>query len=181
MSRQANNKQSALILVDLQRALFEGPVPPHEGARLMVNIHDLIEGARRSKAPVIFVQHCSPEGTACAKGSKGWELIDDFAPQAGDMLLQKTRPSIFQGTGLQKQLDQMQIGRVILAGMKTEYCIDTSCRAAADLGYKVVLAGDAHTTMDSQALSAAAIIAHHNLTLAGPFAEVAPSHQIGFA
>ena len=64
--------------------------------------------------------------------------------------------------------------------MQTEYCIDTNCRAAADLGYKVVLAKDAHTTFDTPVLSAAQIIAHHNRTLDGSFVELAAAGDIAF-
>lgn len=49
------------------------------------------------------------------------------------------------------------------------FCIDTTCRAAPELGFRTVLISDAHTTMDNDYLSASDIIAHHNNTLAGPF------------
>jgi len=64
--------------------------------------------------------------------------------------------------------------------MQTGYCIDTNCRAAADLGYKVVFAKDAHTTFDTPVLSAAQIIAHHNRTLHGSFVELAAAGDIEF-
>ena len=51
--------------------------------------------------------------------------------------------------------------------MQTEYCVDTSCRAAADLGYKVVLVRDGHSTFDNGVLTAEKIVAHHNRTLGG--------------
>ena len=69
---------------------------------------------------------------------------------------------------------------VSVAGMQTEFCIDTNCRAAFDLGYKVVLAKDGHTTFDTPVLSAAQIIAHHNRTLNGSFVELAAADDIVF-
>ena len=59
------------------------------------------------------------------------------------------------------------IERVIVAGLQTEFCIDTTCRAAMAPGLRVVLVSDGHTTFDTPDLSAAQIIAHHNRTLAG--------------
>lgn len=56
--------------------------------------------------------------------------------------------------------------------MKTEFCVDTTCRAAAGLGLRPILVADAHTTTDSPLLSAQAIIEHHNRTLGGAFAEL---------
>jgi nicotinamidase-related amidase len=64
--------------------------------------------------------------------------------------------------------------------MKTEYCIDTTCRAAADLGIRPILIADAHTSMDSAVLSAKAIIEHHNLTLSGPFATLLNAADCAF-
>jgi len=49
----------------------------------------------------------------------------------------------------------------------TEYCVDTTCRRATSLGYNVTLASDAHLTSDSEVLTAANIIAHHNFVLDG--------------
>ncbi|RUQ42678.1 cysteine hydrolase, partial [Corynebacterium pseudodiphtheriticum] len=49
------------------------------------------------------------------------------------------------------------------------FCIDTTCRVAAELGFSVVLPEDGHTCMDTPALKAEAIIEHHNATLAGAF------------
>ncbi|MBV9330399.1 MAG: isochorismatase family protein [Alphaproteobacteria bacterium] len=70
--------------------------------------------------------------------------------------------------------------RLIVCGMQTEYCVDTTVRAAHALGYKVTLVSDAHSTGNTQALSAGDIIAHHNLTLAGDFAEVIPAESVRF-
>ena len=56
--------------------------------------------------------------------------------------------------------------------MKTEYCIDTTIRAASEFGYKVTLISDAHTTSDSTVLDAQHIIDHHNQVLNNAFAKV---------
>lgn len=177
-SNQAD--RTALVVVDMQRAIFDGPSASHDHDLVLTRIHALIAAARAAGAPVVFVQHCSPPGTPCEKGAPGWELVESLTPDAGDLLVQKSRPSIFQGTGLQEQLHSAGVSRLVIAGMKTEYCIDTSCRAASDLGFRVVLAADAHTTVDSPVFPASAIVAHHNLTLGGPFAQVVASEQIIF-
>ena len=61
------------------------------------------------------------------------------------------------------------VKQLVIAGMKTEFCVDTTCRAAPELGFTTVLISDAHTTIDNPHLSAHEIIGHHNRTLAGPF------------
>lgn len=69
---------------------------------------------------------------------------------------------------------------LVIVGMKTEYCVDTTCRAAADLGFEVVLVSDAHSTTDSAVLNATQIIAHHNATLAGPFVKLMTTKDVTF-
>ncbi|BCQ42632.1 hypothetical protein ERHA55_01590 [Erwinia rhapontici] len=64
--------------------------------------------------------------------------------------------------------------------MKTEYCVDTTCRAAADRGFEVVLVSDAHSTTDNAVLTAEQIIAHHNATLSGPFVQLLTTQEIRF-
>jgi nicotinamidase-related amidase len=64
-------------------------------------------------------------------------------------------------------LNEMQVARLVVTGCMTEYCVDTACRHATTLGFDVTLAGDAHTTIDSELLKAAQIIAHHNRALDG--------------
>jgi len=172
--------KSALLVIDLQHGLFHGQSQPFEGGRVLEKSQALIVDARKAGAPVVFVQHYSPPGTPLARGSKLWDLVEGLAPEPQDIRIQKMRPSIFFQTDLRPQLNAAGIDRLILCGMKTDYCIDTSCRVAAEFGFKVVLASDAHTTMDSAALPASAIIAHHNRTLGGPFAEVLPSGEVAF-
>lgn len=61
----------------------------------------------------------------------------------------------------------MKTARVVIAGFKTEVCVDTTCRHAFSLGYHVTLVADAHSTSDRDELSATQIIQHHNGNLHG--------------
>ena len=95
-------------------------------------------------------------------------MLDDRA----DRLFDKTRPSCFAGTRLSEWLTEAGVKELVITGMKTQYCIDTTCRAAADLGFQVTLVADGHTCMDTPVLPASQIIAHHNATLNGPFVKL---------
>jgi hypothetical protein len=67
-----------------------------------------------------------------------------------------------------------------ISGLKTQYCVDSTCRVAADSGLRTVLVADAHTCMDTPPLPAASIIAHHNATLMGAFAQLRETEAITF-
>ncbi|WP_419793498.1 cysteine hydrolase [Pseudomonas palleroniana] len=161
---------NALLIIDMQTGLYDGPEKPFERERVLGTINQLIQRARKAQAPIFVARHTGPEGSPIAAGSALWQLWPglDVDP-ARDHLFDKTRPSCFHGTRLAQELAAAQINELVIAGMKTQFCIDTTCRVAAELGFSVVLPEDGHTCMDTPALKAEAIIEHHNATLAGAF------------
>jgi nicotinamidase-related amidase len=172
---------TGLLVIDLQRGMFMDTAKPHDGEGVLSRAAALLERARSRGAPVLHVQHDGgPDDPLLGKPGPGWEIHPDVAPRPGEPVIGKDRCSAFPGTDLDAQLKRLGITRLVIAGMQTEYCIDTNCRAAADLGYKVVLAKDAHTTFDSPVLSAHQIIAHHNRVLGGSFVELAAAGDIEF-
>ena len=171
---------TGLLVIDLQRGMFMSEQEPHDGAGVLARATSLLARARARGAPVLHVQHDGGPGDLLGKPAIGWEIHPDVAPLQGEPVIGKTRCSAFPGTELDAHLKRLGITRLVIAGMQTEYCIDTNCRAAADLGYKVVLAKDGHTTFDTPVLPVAQIIAHHNRTLAGSFVELAAADDIAF-
>lgn len=163
-------KRSALLIIDMQVGLLHGPDRAFEGETVVSNINALIAQARSRSMPVIAIRHTGPASSPIAAGSPLWQLAPELAVDpVRDLILDKTRPSCFFGTGLHALLEERGIAELIVSGMKTQYCIDSTCRAAADLGFSVVLVKDAHTCMDTPLLSARSIIEHHNATLNGAF------------
>lgn len=172
-------KRRALLIIDMQVGLLHGPEKPFEANRVVENINLLIDQARANSTPVIAVRHTGPQGSPIAAGSPSWQVAGelDVDPEK-DIFLNKTRPSCFFGTDLQERLSVLGIGELIVVGMKTQYCVDATCRAAADLGFGVVLVADAHTCMDTPELSAQSIIEHHNATLNGAFVMLASTADL---
>ena len=96
----------------------------------------------------------------------------------GERVIHKHHPDAFQDTDLQRELEARGIRHLILAGIQTEYCVDTTCRRAYSLGYEVTLVRDGHSTWDSQDLRAPQIIAHHNTVLGGWFAGLRAASEV---
>ena len=88
------------------------------------------------------------------------------------MIFEKNRPNAFEKTGLADQLQALSVEGVVITGMKTQYCVDSTCRAAHDLGFEAVLIADDHTCSDNPGLKAEQIIAHNNAILAEPSSSV---------
>ncbi|OJT44344.1 cysteine hydrolase family protein [Serratia plymuthica] len=178
---QQHHHRTALLIIDMQLGMYEGPEPPYEGERVLANINALIGRARDAGCPIFFVRHAGPEGSPIAAGSHFWQLHPRLAIDAAvDRVIDKNRPSCFYHTGLAEQLNEGGITRLAIMGMKTQYCVDTACRQAGELGFQTLLVADAHTCSDTQALSAEAIIRHHNLTLSGPFAQLIQTADVQF-
>lgn len=175
------SQRPALLLIDMQMGLFHGPDRPHDADGLLARSQILIAAARAAGAPVFAARHTGPDGSPIAVGSPAWQLMPELGlDPACDIIFNKTRPSCFQGTEFAARLAALGCDSLVIAGLKTQYCVDTTCRVAAELGLQVQLAADAHSCMDTPMLKAEAIIAHHNATLAGPFARVLPVADIGF-
>lgn len=173
--------RAALLILDFQVGLFDGPERLYEKQRLLDNLNLLIAKARQADAPIYAARHTGPEGSPIARGSALWQVVPALAldPQH-DRIFDKMAPSAFVGTDFQAQLQAAGVGRLVIAGLKTQYCVDSTCRAAAALGLRPVLVGDAHSCSDTSVLAARDIIAHHNLTLGGPFAKVVNTQDVLF-
>ncbi len=171
--------RSALIVVDMQNAMFHGAAPknegrPHDADFVVRRVCALVDRARRQEAQIVFVQHA---GDGLVHGSDGWRLIAALRPQFPDWVVDKTGASIFDGTNLAAQLKAVGIRRLIVAGASADDGIADSCREAVERGFEVVLAADAHTV---RAGDAEARIARHNAALSGP-ARVLEAGDVAFA
>ena len=173
------SKTTALLLIDIQNAMFGPDEICHQPDRLLANAGDLLARARAAGTPVHFVQHCEGEGGFTPK-SAGWQIHPKVAPRAAEPVTEKWAASSFYKTDLDAQLRAAGIDSLVIAGLQSEFCIDPACRVAQSLGYRVTLATDAHSTFDSPVIPADKIIAHHNRLLAGIVERVAPAAEILF-
>lgn len=160
---------NALLIIDMQQGLFRGPVSPFSADAVLANIRLLIANARHAQVPVFFARHVGPDDSPFSAQGPLTQLIPELDVKEQDVVFTKRHPSCFRDTELLRELNQRGIKQLVIAGMKTEFCVDTTCRAAPELGFRTILISDAHTTMDNAHLSATDIIAHHISTLAGPF------------
>lgn len=154
----------ALIVIDVQRALFQASPAPYEAVAVLARINALMARARARGLPVVLVQHAS-SGGRLQRGSDGWELDPRLELAASDQVLHKTSPDSFLRTDLEALLHSQDVQQLVVCGYASEFCVDTTVRRAAGLGFGVILVEDAHTTHDKVHASAAQIRAHVNATL----------------
>lgn len=175
----------ALLVIDVQHALCTGDEAAFEIEPVIARINALSGAARAAGVPVVLIQHEEDEG-ALQFDTAGWQLAHGLAAAPGDLRVRKTASDSFHRTELQTLLDARGVDHLVVCGLQTEYCVDTTVRRALGLGYPVTLVADAHSTPGNAVLSAAQIIAHHNTTLKymtsfGPRVAVMPAANVRFA
>jgi len=138
----------------------------------------LLAAFRRTGLPVIHVQHIStrPGATFFLPDTQGAEIHECVAPQEGETIVRKHFPNSFRETPLLEHLRSRNITGLVIAGMMTHMCVDTTTRAAADLGFACQLAHDACATralsFDGATVSAADVQTAFVASLNGFFAKV---------
>jgi nicotinamidase-related amidase len=156
----------ALLVIDVQVAMIDDDPPPHRHDEVLANIRAVIDKARAARTPVIYVQHEHATYAPMKRDAPGWQIHPTIAPLPGDRIVYKKASDSFYGTPLRSQLDALGITDLVIAGLQTELCVDTTCRRAISLDYDVTLVADGHTTWDSGDLTAVQLIAHTNAALA---------------
>ncbi|MFY0730722.1 cysteine hydrolase family protein [Pseudomonas sp. NFX15] len=175
---------TAMLIIDVQQALCSGEYECFEIGRVINTINDLSARARKASVPVVLIQH-EETGNPLAHGAPGWQLAEGLETSPKDHRLRKTAGDSFYQTDLKKLLAKEGIERLVICGLQTDYCVNATVRQALKLGYDVVLAGDAHSTVDNGNQTAEDIIAEHNKDLAhltGSVAriDVVPAKDIHF-
>jgi nicotinamidase-related amidase len=176
--------KAALLIIDIQVGLVE-LMPPKLQHQVLSNVSTLLNKARSSGVPVVFIQHDGPKGHPLETETPPWAIHPSIIPRNGETVIRKKASDSFFETKLEKELKKKRIGNLIIVGGMTEFCVDTTCRRAITLGYDVTLVSDAHLTRDTPVLTASQIVAHHNLLLDGFTAgarsiKAAPAAAIAF-
>ncbi|KGX84946.1 cysteine hydrolase family protein [Pontibacillus marinus] len=169
----------ALVVIDMQKFMFREEAPAFQSDRLIERVQSLLKQARETGTPIIYIQHNAGEGTPLEYGTTNWEIDDRIGPMDKDIVIHKTTPDSFYQTALQGTLDQMGVNHLMITGIQTEACVDTTTRSAFGKGYEVTVVTDAHSTFDTEDLRAEQIIAHHNKVLRW-FAHTKETKDISF-
>lgn len=177
-------RNRALVVIDVQNDYFEGGAceldHPRETAEV---IGRLIRQFRKKNQPVVYIQHVADKSSgAMAEGSFGVQIHDAVAPIEGEPVLIKHVPNSFHETGLRELLQEKGIKELVICGMMSHMCVDTTTRAGFDLGFSITVAQDACTTMPLtwNGVTVPASIVHQvsMAALADGFAKVESSEQV---
>ncbi|WP_092153038.1 cysteine hydrolase family protein [Desulfovibrio legallii] len=144
-------KLKALLLIDIQNDYFPNgkmELVGSESAGLMAG--KLLAACRDKNLPVFHIQHIStrPDAAFFLQNTTGVEVHPCVKPFANEPVIRKNFPNSFRETTLLRDLQAASVTELIIAGMMTHMCIDSTVRASCDLGFACTLAHDACATRD---------------------------------
>jgi nicotinamidase-related amidase len=160
MSKLENRPNTALLVVDVQNGVV---AEAHDRDAVVANVGSLVEKARQSQVPVVWVQHSDEN---LERGSDEWRIVPELAPGEAEPLVEKSYGDSFEDTPLENVLSGLGVGRLVVVGAQTDACIRSTLHGALVRGYDTTLVSDAHTTEDQTAWGAPPpdqVIAHTNL------------------
>ena len=141
--------KEALVIIDVQNFYFyDGPCRLHEPEKAEQEIQKVLKHFRSQGLPVIFIKHLYDGGGYKEPDDEIIRIHDGIKPIQGEYIVEKNYPNSFRETNLQELLHSLGVEKLVMTGMMSHMCVDTSVRAAFDLGYEVTVIGDGCTTMD---------------------------------
>ncbi|GLY92184.1 hypothetical protein Airi02_101120 [Actinoallomurus iriomotensis] len=144
-------------------------------------VNRLVRLARASGDLVVWVLHTEPGSQGVFDPAQGHvRLLEELErPEPGEPVLHKTSHNAFTTTNLQQLLTEAGVRELMLCGIRTEQCVETTARVGSDLGYRVVFVTDATTTNPLGGLTAQEIIERTETVLRDRFARIATVAELG--
>jgi nicotinamidase-related amidase len=171
--------RTALLLIDIQNDYFPGGKMELEGSIQAASAAArLLAAFRKQSWPVIHIQHISaqPNATFFLPDTPGGEIHDVVKPLPTELLITKHFPSCFRDTDLLERLKAENIGSLLICGMMSHMCVDTTVRAAFDLGFTCIVTHDAcaarELAFNGITVPAAQVHASYMSALGAVFAQV---------
>jgi nicotinamidase-related amidase len=178
--------RTALVIIDVQHGFDEVELAGQRrnNPQALDRIVDLLDDCRAKKATVIHIRHESRDPRSpFRQGQKGFAVKQEARERPGEIVIVKHENSAFIGTDLEARLRHLDIDTLIIVGVTTNHCVETTARMAGNLGFKAILVRDATWTFDrrgadGELFSAELIHAVSLANLKDEFAEIATAHDV---
>jgi nicotinamidase-related amidase len=192
---------TALLVIDVQREYFDpdGPAFVEHAADVLGNINRLIDGFREHSLPVVFIKHMNradgsdagrmadfgdpDEADSFVEGTPRVEFVPGLHVASGDPLVVKRRYSAFRGTDLEAILHTAGVRAVVICGLMTSFCCETTARDAHGRDYEVLFSADANEGPDLEDPDGVPVphdaVLHNTMTALGAgFAEIVTTDEV---
>lgn len=143
--------KTALVIIDIQNDYFpDGKNELVNSIEASLKAKDLLEHFRQRNLLVVHIRHLSlrPGSSYFIHGTKGAEIHANVQPLQNEKIVTKNYPNSFRETDLHDYLQEQQIEHLVISGMMSHMCVDSTARAGKDLGYRITIAEDGCATKD---------------------------------
>jgi nicotinamidase-related amidase len=153
---------SALVLIDLQASNVERDLQPHAAAQVVANARRLADAVRAHGGLVVYARvlvnallslpadaPLRRPADAPPLPHEACEIVAAVGMQSGDLLISKRQWGAFYGTELDLLLRRRGIRTVVLAGIATNFGVESTARTAFDYGYELVFVEDAMSSVSA--------------------------------
>jgi len=168
--------KTALLIIDVQRALFTRPTPVYEDSRMIEIIKGLVDLAHLYHYPVIYIQHSNQ--SILKEGTDGYKLHPALKPSAEDFHVRKKHGNAFQDTTLRSILESRGLENLIVTGMVTQGCVRATSLGGLQLGYRMFLVKGGHSNYNEDAPK---IIAAHEEELVKTGVKLVTVDELAFS
>ncbi|MEO6667994.1 MAG: cysteine hydrolase family protein [Ferruginibacter sp.] len=146
----------ALMLIDIQKGFenieYWGGQRNNQEAE--ENASQLLILWRKNNLPIFHIKHCSSNPASLLNElNEGNEFNDLVEPIGQEPVIKKNVNSAFIGTGLQQQLMNLKITKIVIVGLTTDHCVSTTARMASNLGFDTYIVSDATATFNKKGLN----------------------------
>lgn len=175
---------TALLVIDMQRAIDAPYWGPRNNPQAEGNIAALLAHWRSRQRPLYHIRHDSTEpNSAYRPGQPGHDFKPEAEPLPGEPVIAKNVHSAFIGTDLERRLRGAGHTALILCGVLTHNSVEATARMAADLGFDVYVVSDAcwaveKTLADGRVIAAELVHALSLANLSGEYATIVTSAEM---
>jgi len=177
--------KTAFVIIDVQNDYFpNGKNELVNSLEASLKAKDLLEHFRQRNLHVVHIRHLSvrPGSTYFIPGTEGAEIHANVQPLQNEKIVTKNYPNGFRETDLHDYLHEQQIEHLVISGMMSHMCVDSTARAGKDLGYRITIAEDSCATKDlilqEQKIPAQEIHRAFIAGLSNYYAEIKTSPQV---
>ena len=132
---------------------------------MIARITELVARARAARVPIVFVRNNGGIGDPDEPWTPGWEIHPALRPDSRDMVIDKSTGDAFAATPLDAALKTLDVTRLVVTGLQSEYCIRDTALGALSRNYAVTLVADGHSTYAAEGRTASEIRAAVNAEL----------------
>lgn len=176
-------EKQALILIDIQNIYFtEGGYHLYQPELAARQAKKVLNSFRAAGLPVIHIKHRFDTGGYREDSEYLNRIYWEVQPEDNETVIEKSCPNAFLCTNLARVLQELGVTNVVIAGMMSHMCVDTTVRACQDYGLQVTVIPDACTTLNlcwkGHELDAALVHMVYMAGLEGAFAKMVPADEM---